>query len=171
MLFNSSSIWSIWEKKTFQPNQNMYSIKFLETGFWTRCCVWFDLMWCACMTLVTLYTNKVCLIPHALTRWMGHVTAPVIICNAKKGFPSHSSKFAVWTACGLVLGSSGSSFPWLLITACCGICFRRIMFPILTTALSSPEDLYNFTDVIRCLNALTCICWLWFRYLQICICR
>ena len=36
--------------------------------------------------------------------------------------------------------------PWLLITARCGICFRRIVFPILTTVLSSPGDLYNCTE-------------------------
>lgn len=30
-------------------------------------------------------------------------------------------------------GSLGSAFSWLWITARCGVCFRRIMFPILTT--------------------------------------
>lgn len=46
------------------------------------------------------------------------------------------------------MGSSwglGSSFSWLLITARCGVCFRRIMFPTLTTVLLSPGDLYNCT--------------------------
>lgn len=109
----------------------------------------FDLMWFVCMTLVPPSTNKVftCAFPPALTRWMGHVTAPIIICNALQGSPSltrlHMCSLDSIQCCS---GSSGSSFSWLLITACCGICFRRIMLPILTTVLSSPGNLYNCTE-------------------------
>lgn len=58
-----------------------------------------------------------------------------------------AGRCAAWTAGQSCSGSSGSSFlPWLLITARCGICFRRIVFPILTIVLSGPGGLYNCTE-------------------------
>lgn len=130
-------------------------------------------MWFVCMTSVPPFTNKVCLLLPTLTRWMGHVTKsngiqgfpPTVImlcwqthlsliwatagtCSPVKAqiwakYSVLSGRCATWTASSHVLGSS---FSWLLITARCGVCCRRIMFPTLTTALSGPGDLYNCTE-------------------------
>lgn len=112
---------------------------------------------------------------------MGHVTVPIVICNAVARFPSETG--SLWQdgsqSCS---GSSGSSFSLLLITARCGVCFRRIMFPILTTILSSPGDFYNHTEcesdvwIPFHLNVGMCTvqkyrqtsCWFW-HLMQLCI--
>lgn len=156
LLPNSSSIWSIWKKKTYFNPIWICLHKFSPIGFWTRCCVfiWFDVVF-SCMTLVPPSTNNVyiCQFPPTLTRWTGHVTVPIRKKNVTlykvSLAPWHcaAGRCAAWTAGQSGSGSSGSSFlPWFLITARCGICFRRIMFPILTTVLSSPGDLYNCTE-------------------------
>lgn len=99
----------------------------------------FDLVWFACMTPVPASTNKVyiCLFPPTLTRWMGHLTVPIIklykVCRAQWLCASGTFVQPGWLhSCS---GFSGSSSSWLLITARCSICCRRIMFPILTTVL------------------------------------
>lgn len=134
----------------------------------------FDLMWFACMTVVPPSTNKVYirLFPPTLTRWMGRVTVPIMIFTAVQGFLWTVSVFS-WQMGSLgsfqsCSGSSGSSFSWLLITARCGICFRRIMFPILTTVLLSPWVLYNCTEcepdvwIPSCLYVGMCTVQSWF---------
>lgn len=140
------------EKTYFSPDLEFAFIYPFKLGFALGIVFLFDLMWLACMTVVPPSTNKVyiCPFPPTLTRWMDHVTVPIIICKAVQGFP-RTMAMCGWQMYSLdgfwsCSGSSGSSFSWLLITARCAICFRRIMFPILTTVLSNPRDLYNCTE-------------------------
>lgn len=87
------------------------------------------------MTVIPPFTNNVytCRLPPTLTRWRGHVPVAAL--------PEAVHSWEVVQPGGL---SVVFWVSWL--TARCGVCFRRIMFPLLTTALSSPGDLYNCTE-------------------------
>lgn len=107
----------------------------------------------------SLVLTKVCPFPPALTRWMGRLTALIMICSAKQ-------KKGLYTVTNLQPGRRAASF-WVvrfilsLVVDNCMLWYLfqgRITLPmILTTALSSPtQDVYNSTDIIRPSDSLTC---------------
>lgn len=152
-------------------------ILFLNLGFWLGFVVWFDLIWCGLLAW-QLFPPLLTKVTLSISSCTDQVDGS---CNSYYNITSYCTRFpsdfgSLWQdrsqSCS---GYSDSSFSLLLITARCGVCFRRIMFPILTTVLFKPGDLYNHTECKpgvwkpSCLNVGMCTvqkyrqtsCWFW----------